>query len=158
MRTTAVIVDTADVMAETLHVEASLEVLAQVRAHVRAAVRRLGADDAAVSGVVQAVDEWVTNVTVHGYAGVPGPVDIEVWRDGSDIIVRVCDRAPVFDPATAPAFDSTVPLERRPFGGMGIALIRELSAAFDHRALPDGGNEVTITRSVHTARREGGTA
>jgi len=157
VRTTAVIVDTADVMAETLHVEASLEVLAQVRAHIRSVTRRLGADSSAVSGLVQAVDEWVTNVTVHGYGGAPGPVDIEVWRDGPDITVRVRDRAPVFDPATAPAFDPAVPLERRPFGGMGIALIRDLSATFDHRALPGGGNEVTIIRSAstrHDAREE----
>jgi anti-sigma regulatory factor (Ser/Thr protein kinase) len=129
-----------------------------VRAHIRSVVGRLGADSTAVSGLVQAVDEWVTNVTVHGYGGVPGPVYIDVWRDGPDITVRIRDHAPVFDPATAPAFDSTVPLERRPFGGMGIALIRELSAAFDHRALPDGGNEVTITRSAHTTRPEGGTS
>jgi serine/threonine-protein kinase RsbW len=158
VRTTAVIVDTADVMTETLHVESSLEVLAEVRAYIRLVARRLGADEPAVRGLVQAVDEWVTNVTVHGYAGGPGPVDIDVWREGADITVRVRDRAPVFDPATAPAFDSGVPLERRPFGGMGIALIRDLCATFEHRALPDGGNEVRFTRSAHTARREGGTA
>jgi anti-sigma regulatory factor (Ser/Thr protein kinase) len=156
--TTALDVDTDDVTADSLHVEASLEVLALVRAHIRSVVRRLGADGTAVSGLVQAVDEWVTNVTVHGYAGAPGPVDIDVWRVGADITVRVRDRAPAFDPATAPLFDSGVPLERRPFGGMGIALIRDLCATFEHRALPDGGNEVRFTRSAHTARREGGTA
>ena len=156
--TRAVDVDTDDVTADSLHVEASLEVLAQVRAHIRSVVRRLGADGTAVSGLVQAVDEWLTNVTVHGYGGTAGPVDIDVWRDGADITVRIRDRAPVFDPATAPAFDSAVPLERRPFGGMGIALIRDLCATFDHRALPEGGNEVTISRSAHTARLEGGTA
>jgi serine/threonine-protein kinase RsbW len=150
-------VDTDDVMAESLHVEASLEVLADVRAHIRSVTRRLGADTAAVSGLVQAVDEWVTNVTTHGYRGASGPVDIDVWRAGPDIRVRVRDQAPVFDPATAPAFDPTVPLERRPYGGMGIALIRALCATFDHRAPADGGNEVTIGRPAETARREGGT-
>ncbi len=37
---------------------------------------------------------------------------------------------------------------------MGIALIRDLCATFDHRALPDGGNEVTITpvRAHRTTR------
>ena len=68
--TTALDVDTDGVTADSLHVEASLEVLAQVRAHIRSVVRRLGADGAAVSGLVQAVDEWLTNVTVHGYDGV----------------------------------------------------------------------------------------
>jgi anti-sigma regulatory factor (Ser/Thr protein kinase) len=151
VRTTAVIVDTAGVMSETLHVKSSLEVLAEVRAHIRLVARRLGADEPAVRGLVQAVDEWVTNVTVHGYRGAPGPVDIDVLRDGSDVRVRICDAAPVFDPATSPAFDPAVPLERRPFGGMGIALIRHLCTTFDHRALPAGGNEVIITRPALTA-------
>jgi serine/threonine-protein kinase RsbW len=146
------------VTADRLHVEASLEVLAQVRAHVRAVVRRLGGDASAVSGLVQAVDEWLTNVTVHGYRGSPGPVDIDVWRDGSEVTVRVRDRAPAFDPASAPTFDAAVPLERRSFGGMGIALIRDLCSTFEHQSLPDGGNEVTMSRSAHTAPPEGGTA
>jgi serine/threonine-protein kinase RsbW len=154
VRTTAVIVDT-DVMTETLHVESSLEVLAEVRAHIRLVARRLGADEPAVRGLVQAVDEWVTNVTVHGYRGTPGPVDIDVLRDGPDVQVRIRDAAPVFDPATSPALDPAVPLERRPLGGMGIALIRDLCTTFDHRALPAGGNEVIITRPAVTGLTRG---
>ena len=69
VRTTSIDVDNDDVTVESLHVRASLEVLAEVRAGIRSAARRLGADSAAVSGLVQAVDEWVTNVTVHGYRG-----------------------------------------------------------------------------------------
>jgi serine/threonine-protein kinase RsbW len=142
----------------SIHVEAALERLADVRAHVRAAARELGADEPAVADLVQAVDEWVTNVTVHGYRGAAGPIDVEVERNGVEIKVRIRDAAPVFDPATAPTFDPTVPLEQRPFGKMGIALIRGLCTTFDHRALPDGGNEVTICRPAETVDRKGGAA
>jgi serine/threonine-protein kinase RsbW len=142
--------------AKDLHVEASLGGLAGIRAHIRSVAHDLGVDPAAVGGLVQAVDEWVTNVIVHGYGGVPGPVDIHVDRDGPDIVVRIRDSAPVFDPATAPAFDPDLPLERRPFGRMGIALIHDLCTDFGHRALPDGGNEVTLRRPAAVAGREGG--
>ena len=77
--------------------------------------------------------------------------------DGEDVVVRVRDTAPVFDPATAPAFDADLPLEQRPLGHMGLALIRELCTAFDHRALPDGGNEVTFRRPTAAAARKGET-
>ena len=129
---------------------ASLGVLAEVRAFVRAALGRLGADKGTVSALVQCVDEWVTNVVVHGYGDTTGPVSVTARRDGADVLVVVCDEAPAYDPATAPSFDRDVPLERRPFGGMGIALIRDLCASFDHRSLPDAGNEVTMRRPART--------
>ena len=141
-------------MGESLGVTASLGVLAEVRAFVRSAVGGLGADERTVSALVQCVDEWVTNVVVHGYGETPGPVSVTARRDGDDIVVVVRDEAPAYDPATAPSFDRDAPLERRPFGGMGIALIRDLCASFEHRAptgaTPGVGNEVTMRRAALT--------
>jgi serine/threonine-protein kinase RsbW len=135
---------------ESLRVTASLGVLAEVRAFVRTALGGLGADKRSVGAMVQCVDEWVTNVVVHGYGDAPGPVSLTARRDGDDVVVVVRDEAPVFDPATAPAFDRDVPLERRRFGGMGIALIRDLSASFEHRSPNGVGNEVTLRRAALT--------
>jgi len=64
----AEVVDSSQ-MQSSLHVTASLEVLAEVRAFVRSTTRALGADRRTVGALVQAVDEWVTNVVVHGYGG-----------------------------------------------------------------------------------------
>jgi serine/threonine-protein kinase RsbW len=141
--------------ATDFHVEASLGELAGIRARIRSAAEILGVDPAAVGGLVQAVDEWVTNVIVHGYQGAAGQIHIHVHCDGKDIVVRIRDSAPVFDPATAPAIDADLPLERRPLGHLGIALIRELCTGFDHRALPDGGNEVTLRRPTAAAGGKG---
>lgn len=149
----AEVVDSSDTQS-SLHVTASLEILAEVRAFVRSTSRALGADRRTVGALVQSVDEWVTNVVVHGYDGASGPVDVEVRGAGADIVVVVRDTAPPFDPATAPAFDRDVPLEQRPFGGMGLALIRDLCAVFEHHALPAGGNEVTFRRPALSADHE----
>jgi len=100
---------------------------------------------------VQVVDEWVTNVVVHGYRGAGGPVKITLAREGRAIAIRIRDAAPVFDPATAPAFHREVPLEQRPLGGMGIYLIRELSDRFEHRPIAGGGNEVVIHHPLTNA-------
>jgi serine/threonine-protein kinase RsbW len=143
-------VDEFSDLGSSLHVVATLEALAQVRAYIRSTVTALGADTRTASALVQAVDEWVTNVVVHGYGGAPGPVEVTVQREGADIVIDVRDEAAAFDPATAPPFDRDVPLEKRPFGGMGIALINDLCAAFEHRALPGGGNEVTMRRPAQS--------
>jgi serine/threonine-protein kinase RsbW len=134
--------------ASAITIEADVARLAEVRAFVREAAPGLGADQTAVDDLVQAVDEWVTNVVRHGYRGGTGPVEVELARDPDGIVVRIRDRAPAFDPATAPAFDPSVPLERRRPGGMGIHLIREIMDRFVRRPLPGGGNEVTMHRAL----------
>jgi len=146
----AEVVESSD-MRSSLHVTATLEVLAEVRAFVRSTTRGLGADRRTVGALVQAVDEWVTNVVVHGYGEASGPVDVEIRGDGADVVIVVRDAAPVFDPGSAPAFDRDLPLSQRPFGGMGIALIKDLCSTFEHRALPAGGNQVTFRRPASSA-------
>lgn len=141
--------------AHLLRLDARLDACAEVRAFVRARAADLGADETATTDLVQAVDEWVTNVVVHGYRGSPGPVDVQVERDEASIVVRVTDRAPVFDPGVAPPFDPSVPLERRRLGGMGIYLMRDLMDSIEHRPLPGGGNEVTMRRYHRTPARRG---
>jgi anti-sigma regulatory factor (Ser/Thr protein kinase) len=143
----------------TLRIEADLARLKDVRRFVRDVAPGLGADEAAVVDLVQAVDEWVTNVVVHGYRGAGGPIEVELLRSGDEIVARVRDAAPAFDPGTAPAFDPDLPLERRPPGKMGIHLIRELCDRFEHRVPAGGGNETAMIRATRTApSRTGGNA
>jgi anti-sigma regulatory factor (Ser/Thr protein kinase) len=143
----------------TFRIDASVDRLKDVRRFVRETAPGLGADEPAVRDLVQAVDEWVTNVIVHGYRGEGGPIEVELLRSGDEIVARVRDAAPAFDPATAPAFDPDLPLERRPVGKMGIHLIRELCDRFEHRVPVGGGNEIAIVRSAKAAaNRTGGNA
>jgi serine/threonine-protein kinase RsbW len=141
-----------------LRIEANVARLKDVRVFVREVAPRLGADDEAVLDLVQAVDEWVTNVIVHGYRGDGGPIEIELLRSGDEIVARVLDSAPAFDPATAPPFDPDLPLEQRPLGKMGIHLIRKLCDRFEHRVTAGGGNETVIARSARASTRHTGGA
>ena len=145
--------------AARLTIDADLGRLAEVRRFLRDNAPGLGADEAMVRDLVQAVDEWVTNVIVHGYRGKRGPIEIELERSRFEIEVHIRDAAPAFDPSTAPAFDKDLPLERRPTGKMGIHLIRELSDRFERTESADGGNEVTICKDCPpVASHTGGSA
>ena len=142
-----------------LRIDADVHRLKDVRSFVRAESRAHGTDNASIEDLVQAVDEWVTNVIVHGYRGQPGPIEIELVPEGSEIVVHIRDQAPAFDPATAPPFDPSLPLERRPAGKMGIHLIRELCDRFEYRVAVGGGNELKLGRSTRTpAKVTGGKA
>jgi serine/threonine-protein kinase RsbW len=143
--------------ARRLRVESDVNRLAEVRAFVREAVADFGGSKAVADDLVQAVDEATCNVMLHGYGGEPGEVEIEaVLRDGR-IEILLADRAPAFDPTAAPGVDtSRPPVSQRPGGmGVGIHLLRTMTDEVRHHVRPDGGNELTLVRSIDDPAKEG---
>lgn len=92
------------------------------------------------------LDEAFTNVVEHGYGGAAGPVVVCAALRRGEIVLRLVDRAPAFDPLEAAPPDLAGALGDRPVGGLGVHLIRELTdrAAHEHR---DGQNVLTLVRS-----------
>jgi anti-sigma regulatory factor (Ser/Thr protein kinase) len=127
----------------SLRVDADPASLTAIRRFVRAAASAEGLERARVDGLVQAVDESVTNVIAHGYRGAPGAVEVDLRRDGRDLVVIVRDDAPAFDPTTVPMPDRAAPLASRRAGGMGVFLAKEACDEMRYRPIP-GGNELTL--------------
>jgi len=125
---------------------AERENLAVIRRFVEEMSQDLGADQAATDDMIQAVDEAVTNIIVHGYAGRSGMIEIQVKRDRDSLVVCLRDQAPRFDPTTLPPPDLISPLEKRRLGGLGVYLIRQFVDQVHYRAMPQGGNELTLVK------------
>jgi serine/threonine-protein kinase RsbW len=132
----------------TTTIEAAAEHLAELRAFVRGALRERGVDEDTISDLIQAVDELGCNTIEHGYAGRPGTIETRVSREGMTVSVWMRDRAPGFDPRTVPEPRLDLPLRERPLGGMGVHLARTLTDRIDHRILPEGGNEIVLTKEL----------
>ena len=128
--------------------EANLDNLDAMRHYVEQTARKMGAEQPAVDATVQATDEWTTNIILHGYRRGPGKIRIEVRRQRDDLVVTVRDGAPWFNPAVIPTPDLTLPLEERPLGGLGYYIIRKLMDRVHYRAIPEGGNELTLARKA----------
>jgi serine/threonine-protein kinase RsbW len=144
------------VSGRSLRIEADLDRLADVRRFVREVATGAGANVDCLEDLVQAVDEAVTNVIVHGYRRGPGWVEISAEVDGPELVVTLEDAAPPFDPTTHPEPDlSVAPMARRP-GGMGVHLIREATDRLTYRPRPGGGNILTLRRALHRAQKEAG--
>jgi len=142
--------------ARTLRVDAELAELAGVRQFIRDVAADAGAPVECLEDLVQAVDEAATNVITHGYEGAPGWIDVSATAEGDDLVIRVEDDAPPFDPTTRPEPDLTIPpLERRP-GGMGVHLIRAATDSMTYRPRPGGGNILTLVRSMRPRQKEAG--
>jgi anti-sigma regulatory factor (Ser/Thr protein kinase) len=88
----------------------------------------------------------VANIIIHGYHDRPGVIEIEIGSVGDSLMVCLRDQAPPFDPTRVLAPDITLPLEKRPLGGLGIHLARHFTDAMSHRVMPQGGNELTLVK------------
>ncbi|MGH2536304.1 MAG: ATP-binding protein [Candidatus Promineifilaceae bacterium] len=123
-----------------------LEALPAVLEFVEGAALALGGEPEAVTDLIIAVNEAVTNILAHGYASRPGALTAEVQRGADGLEVRLRDEAPPFDPTQAPAPDLSLPLEARQPGGLGAHFMRHFTDEVRHRPLPGGGNELILIK------------
>lgn len=74
-----------------------------------------------------ALDELLANAFSHGMARRDDrSVTVEVALDGDRLTVTLTDDGPPFDPFGQAAPDTTLAVDERPIGGLGIHLVREL--------------------------------
>jgi serine/threonine-protein kinase RsbW len=130
----------------SLQVAADVAQLATIRAFVEQHARAFGIDAFGAYDLILAVNEAATNIVVHGYRGRPGAIEIELRQLGDAIEIQLRDQAPLFDPTQVPAPDLTLPLHKRPLGGMGVHVTRELMDIIRYRVTPEGGNELTLVK------------
>ena len=91
-----------------------------------------------------ALEEAVSNVIMYAYPeGTAGTMDLDAVRDGNRLRFTLSDRGKAFDPTAAPRADLTVPLEKRPTGGLGIHLIRSIMDSIRYQR-QDGKNVLTM--------------
>jgi serine/threonine-protein kinase RsbW len=131
-----------------IQIVANLENLLKIRQFVEQIANRLEADPAATSQVVMAVNEIATNIVLHGYRDRPGRIEIEVKQSAATLIVYLRDSAPPFDPTSIAPPNLDLPLERRPLGGLGMHMVRNLVDEVTYRRLPQGGNELTLKKQL----------
>lgn len=126
------------------HFKADLGHLVRIREFVTDAADKLGVDAAVLDDLRLAVDEAATNIIVHGYVG-SGEIEVELSASGADLVVRLCDQAPAFDPLSRLA-DTIEPLGENPKpGGFGLYLIGQAMDEISYRRV-DGSNELTMIK------------
>jgi len=137
----------------SLRVAADVTQLAAIRAFVEQHAHALGVDAATIYDLVLAVNEVATNIVIHGYRRQPGEIEIDLRQQGDAIEIRLRDQARLFDPTRVPAPDLNLPLHKRPLGGMGVHVTRQIMDAMRYRVTPTGGNELTLVKRTIVARR-----
>ena len=72
-----------------------------------------------------ALEEHLTNVMAYAYEDARDhEIVVRLEANDAGFIIEVEDDGKPFDPTQAPVVDTSLPLEKKPIGGLGIHLIR----------------------------------
>lgn len=95
-----------------------------------------------------AIDELLANALSHGQTGRdPCSVTVEVELDQERVKVIVTDDGTPFDPFERDPPDTTLPVEERPIGGLGIHLVGQLMDQVSYQRR-DGHNVVVLVKQL----------
>ena len=93
-----------------------------------------------------AVEEAVTNVIDYAYPnGTEGYIDITIEADESRIRFILSDAGAEFDPTGVSKADTTLSIDERPIGGLGVFLVRNLMDNINYERT-DGKNVLRMEK------------
>lgn len=102
--------------------------------------------------VTLALEEAVTNVIGHAFAGIAPPHMLRVRLDigPAAVSAEIVDNGRAFDPRTVPEPELDTPLERREPGGLGVRLMRGMMDRIDY-ARAEGLNRLRLVKRLGAA-------
>ena len=92
------------------------------------------------------VEELVINVRDYAYAGACGEIEVICATEGSQFILSIGDNGPAFNPLAKTDPDTSLTIEERPVGGLGIFLVKQLTSSQLYRR---EGNKNILTVRVN---------
>jgi ubiquinone/menaquinone biosynthesis C-methylase UbiE/anti-sigma regulatory factor (Ser/Thr protein kinase) len=138
----------------TLHVRGAVDAIAPATAQADAWLVEHQASADARYLVSLAIEELVTNCIKYGYRDTAAHViDIALSIVDRSLRMEVIDDGQPFNPLDAPAPDLSLPLEKRPIGGLGLHLLRALADDVRYER-QDGTNRLLLTTRMRE-RSEG---
>lgn len=109
---------------DSLTVQADLEALEPISQYILAAANIAGLGENSSYKLRLAVDEIVTNIIEHGYAGAiePGLIGMQAQIEPEALVIQIEDKGRPFDLRQARQPDLKLSRRERSVGGLGIYL------------------------------------
>ncbi len=133
--------------AERLFLPARLDSLQFFQDFIRSYARRSDVDPAIYTTIDLIVEEIIVNIVKHAYREGPGDIDVACDHDDEHLYLEFQDSGPAFNPLSLEAPDLDANIAERKIGGLGIHLVRKVSAGVQY----ERRNERNILR-VSVAR------
>jgi serine/threonine-protein kinase RsbW len=134
-----------------LDLPAQLDSIPVILFEIEQCMRSGGFSDEHIMDMQLAVEEAVTNIVLHGYAGTPGPVTVHGEVDPGRATVEIADSAMAYNPLSQADPDVTAGLDERRIGGLGVFLIRRVTDDASYRFC-EGKNVLRLVKLQQKTR------
>lgn len=132
----------------TLHIKNELGQLSLVASFIEHEIEIAGISKECSMQIRLALEEVVTNVILYAYPSQSGQdLSIDVTYQDRKLQITVIDTGIPFNPMEIEDPDLTLPIDKRPIGGLGIFIAKKLMSEV-HYYRTDGKNILTMVKSV----------
>lgn len=125
-----------------------IETVPQLNVFIDGVAEEIGLDTTLTMSLNLAIEEAVVNVMNYAYpSGKQGDVNVDVTADSEWLTFVISDKGMPFDPTAKEEADTTLSVEERPIGGLGIFLVRQLMDSINYERT-DGKNVLTLKKKL----------
>lgn len=142
----------SNVMKSSLQIKGDLPELNTVHSHLHDLDRNWRLGKKTIVEINLILDELITNIIQHGKRQKKHLIDIVLTKTGSNLTIEVQDDGPPFDPTVCSLPDTSLSLDKRKCGGLGILLVRRLSDSCRYRRVQNK-NVLTLQKTLPTECR-----
>ena len=132
----------------TIKLPASVDRLQDVMAFVETSAEAAGVMPAKRSGLCLAVEEAFVNICTYAFPNGRGEVELACLASADAFVIEITDTGEEFNQLSVPEPDTSVPLEQRQIGGLGVHLIRNSTDHAEWRRENDR-NILRLTINLH---------
>ena len=116
---------------------------------VKSVTGRLNLDSSLSSQLMLAVEEAVVNVMSYAYPlGTQGDINVTASATEQSLKFIISDEGKAFDPTVRDLADTTLSVEDRPIGGLGILLVKKLMDTINYERV-NGKNVLTLKKNYN---------
>ena len=138
--------DETPVLNESLTLANDVKQVPELNNFVKSVADRLNLEPSLSSQLMLAVEEAAVNVMNYAYPiGTEGTVQIDAVATEQDLKFVITDQGKAFDPTVGTHVDTTLDVEDRPIGGLGILLVQSMMDSINYERY-DGKNVLTLKK------------
>ena len=135
-------------LTETLVLKNDVHEIARFSSFIKQAMEKLDIEKSLARQLRLAVEEAVVNVIDYAYpVGTEGDITVKIMSDGQRLYCQIIDSGVPFDPTAKEKADTSLSVEDRQIGGLGILLVREQMDSINYERT-DGKNILTLIKKI----------
>lgn len=130
-----------------LTVEATIKNIEAVTDFINDELETLGCPLKTKIQIDVAIDELFGNIARYAYGGETGKAEVRIEFEDDSVIITFIDSGKPFNPTERAEPDTTLPVEERAVGGLGIFLVKKTMDMMDYK-YSGGKNILKIKKTL----------